>query len=56
MGYEPMFSDRPPQLRHPLVPAHWIVSNTADGSIVSNVIDMSAYARLLLARGDVPVG
>ena len=53
-GYEPMLTDRPAQLRHPLVPAPRIVSNTADGSIVSNVVDMCAYARLLLARGDLP--
>jgi D-alanyl-D-alanine carboxypeptidase len=56
VGYTPMLSDRPPQLRHALVPANWIVSNTADGSIISDVVDMSAYARLLLARGDVPGG
>lgn len=55
-GYEPMLTDRPAQLRHPLVPAPRIVSNTADGSIVSNVVDMCAYARLLLARGDLPDG
>jgi D-alanyl-D-alanine carboxypeptidase len=54
VGYEPLFSDRPVQLRHPLVPATHITSNTADGSIVSTVLDMSAYARLVLARGDVP--
>jgi D-alanyl-D-alanine carboxypeptidase len=53
-GYEPMLTDRPAQLRHPLVPAPRIVSNTADGSIVSTVVDMCAYARLLLARGDRP--
>jgi D-alanyl-D-alanine carboxypeptidase len=53
VGYEPLFSDRPVQLRHPLVPATRIVSNTADGSIVSTVLDMCAYARLVLARGDV---
>jgi CubicO group peptidase (beta-lactamase class C family) len=53
-GYEPLLSDRPAQLRHPLVPAPRIVSNTADGSIVSTVVDMCAYARLLLARGDLP--
>jgi D-alanyl-D-alanine carboxypeptidase len=51
-GYEPMLSDRPAQLRHPLAPAVRIVSNTADGSIVSTVVDMCAYARLLLTRGD----
>jgi D-alanyl-D-alanine carboxypeptidase len=55
-GYEPMLTDRPAQLRHPLVPAPRIVSNTADGSIVSTVVDMCAYARLLLAAGDVPDG
>jgi CubicO group peptidase (beta-lactamase class C family) len=56
VGYEPTRWDRPAQLRHTLSPANRIVSNTADGSIVSTVVDMSAYARLLLARGDVPDG
>ena len=56
VGYEPTRWDRPPQLRHPLSPATRIVSNTADGSITSTVLDMAAYARLLLARGDVPDG
>ncbi len=55
-GYEPMFDDRPPHRSLPLVPARWLVSNTADGSIVSNVIDMSAYARLLLNGGAGPQG
>ena len=54
VGYEPTRWDRPPQLRHTLSAATRIVSSSADGSIVSNVIDMAAYARLLLARGDVP--
>ena len=56
VGYVPTRWDRPPQLRHPLSPAGRIVSNTADGSIVSTAIDMAAYARLLLARGDIPDG
>jgi len=55
-GYEPMFTDRPAQLRHPLVPATFTVSSTVDGSIVSNVIDMAAHARLLLNRGTGPRG
>ncbi|HSL10270.1 MAG TPA: serine hydrolase domain-containing protein [Actinomycetota bacterium] len=50
-GYEPVFDDRPPHLNHPLAPARWIVSNTADGAIVSTVADMSAYARMLLGGG-----
>jgi CubicO group peptidase (beta-lactamase class C family) len=56
VGYEPMRFDRPPQLRHPLAPAPWTVTNTADGSIASTVVDMAAYARLLLDRGDVSDG
>jgi CubicO group peptidase (beta-lactamase class C family) len=56
VGYEPTRWDRPAQLRHTLSPATRIVSNTADGSIVSNVVDMAAYARLLLAGGDAPDG
>ena len=55
-GYEPVFTDRPAQLRHPLVPATFTISNSADGSIVSNVIDMAAHARLLLNRGMGPKG
>jgi D-alanyl-D-alanine carboxypeptidase len=55
-GYEPVFTDRPAQLAHPLVPAPWTVSDSAAGSIVSNVIDMSAYARMLLNGGEGPSG
>ena len=55
-GYEPLLTDRPAQLRHPLASAPRTISNTADGSIVSTVVDICAYARLLLARGDVPDG
>ena len=50
-GYETMFDDRPPRIEHPLVPARWLVSNTADGSVISNAIDMSAYGRMLLGGG-----
>jgi D-alanyl-D-alanine carboxypeptidase len=50
-GYRTIFDDRPPRVSHPLVPAAWLPFNTADGSIVSNVLDMSAYARMLLAGG-----
>ncbi len=55
IGYEPAFDDRPPHLGHPLVPARWLVTSTADGAIVSNVIDMAAYARMLLGRGSTLV-
>jgi CubicO group peptidase (beta-lactamase class C family) len=55
-GYAPLHDDRPAQLTHPLVPAQWIVSASADGSIVSDVVDMSAYARMLLTEGAAPDG
>lgn len=55
-GYRTVYDDRPPQERYPLVPAPWINSTSADGSIVSNVVDMSAYVRMLLARGVGPAG
>jgi len=55
-GYEPMFTDRAAQLGHPLVPATFTVSNSADGSIVSTVLDMTAYGRLILNRGRGPNG
>ena len=51
VGYEPVFDDRPAHLNHPLAPATWTVSNTADGAIVSTPVDMCSYARMLLGRG-----
>jgi D-alanyl-D-alanine carboxypeptidase len=54
VGYEPLLSDRPAHLNHPLGPAVWQPSNSADGSIVSTVTDMCAYARLVLHRGRGP--
>jgi D-alanyl-D-alanine carboxypeptidase len=50
-GYRTLFDDRPPRLEHPLVPATWQPFNTADGSVVSDVLDMAAYVRMLLASG-----
>jgi D-alanyl-D-alanine carboxypeptidase len=56
VGYQTIFDDRPSQRHHELAPAPWTVSDTADGAIVSNVVDMSAYVRLLLHRGEAPDG
>jgi D-alanyl-D-alanine carboxypeptidase len=50
-GYRTLFDDRPPRTSHPLVPAEWYPYDTADGSIVSNVLDMATYGRMLLAGG-----
>ena len=56
IGYEPLLSDRPPHLQSQLAPALWQVSNVADGSIVSTVADLCAYARVVLAGGRGPAG
>ncbi|HEX6845297.1 MAG TPA: serine hydrolase domain-containing protein, partial [Actinomycetota bacterium] len=49
--YLPMRTDRPAHLNQPLAPAAWQTSTTTDGSIVSTVVDVCAYLRVLLARG-----
>lgn len=51
-----MFDDRAPQVAHALVAAPWYETASADGSIVSTVADMCAYARSLLGRGEGPAG
>ena len=51
VGYAPLLDDRPPHLNHPLAPAPWQASNTADGSIVSTAPDLCAYARIVLNHG-----
>jgi D-alanyl-D-alanine carboxypeptidase len=56
VGYEPLLSDRPPHLQSQLAPAVWQVSNVADGSIVSTVADLCAYARIVLGGGQGPSG
>ncbi|MEX2275161.1 MAG: serine hydrolase domain-containing protein [Actinomycetota bacterium] len=55
-GYASVFDDRPTHREHPLVPAAWTDSTTADGSIISTVLDMGAYARMLIRRGAGPDG
>ncbi len=49
--YLPMRTDRPAHLQHLLAPTSWQTSTTADGSVVSTVVDMCAYLRVLLAGG-----
>ncbi len=48
-----LFDDRPWHAGQPLVEAPWYETASADGSIVSTVADMAAYARFLLGRGVV---
>jgi len=56
VGYAHMHDDRPRPLDGKYVPATWAESDTADGSISSTASDMAAYMRMLLNRGEGPVG
>jgi D-alanyl-D-alanine carboxypeptidase len=51
VGYVPFYDDRPAHRSHPLVPATWLETATADGSIASTAADMAAYVRMFLNRG-----
>jgi CubicO group peptidase (beta-lactamase class C family) len=55
-GYAPLYDDRPMQRTHPLVPAAWVETDTADGSLASTVGDMAAFLRMLIRRGAAPQG
>ncbi len=55
-GYLPMWDDRPPHPRYPLVEAPWIEYDAADGSVLSTTADMARWLRMLLARGAGPSG
>lgn len=55
-GYVPMWDDRPPHPRYPLVEAPWIEYDAADGSLLSTAADMGRWLRMLLARGAAPSG
>jgi CubicO group peptidase (beta-lactamase class C family) len=51
VGYAPFYDDRPSHSSHGLVPATWLETGTADGSIASTAADMSLYLRMLMNRG-----
>ena len=51
VGYTYLHDDRVGHPGIPLVPATWLETATADGSIAATADDMAAYARLLLGRG-----
>jgi hypothetical protein len=55
-GYWPLYDDRPDPPGRPRVPATWLETDTADGSIASTPADMARYLRLLLNRGQGPHG
>lgn len=54
VGYSPFYDDRTPSRADGLAPATWVETATADGSIASTAVDMTAWLRLLLGNGDGP--
>ena len=55
-GYASFFDDRPEHSSHPLAPVPWAPYATGDGAQVSTIDDMATYLRLLLNRGQGPLG
>ena len=49
VGYESAFSERSWSPGDPLVPATWLTTGTADGSVAATAVDMAAFIRWLLA-------
>ena len=56
VAYRPLYDDRPALPGAPLVPAGWHEYGAGDGSIASTPVDMTAYVRMLLNRGEGPEG
>ncbi len=56
VGYARLYDDRPAHSSHPLVPATWLETATADGSIAATAADLAAYLRMLINRGQGPRG
>lgn len=56
VGYAPRYDDRPWFPRHGWVPATWVESATADGTICATAEQLIGYARLLLNGGAAPGG
>lgn len=56
VGYDYLHDDRIGYLGKPVVPATWLETATADGSIGSTAGDMAAFARMLLRQGQGPKG
>ncbi len=51
VGYTTLYDDRPPHPSQRLVPATWLETGTADGSIAATAADMALYLRMLMNRG-----
>jgi CubicO group peptidase (beta-lactamase class C family) len=51
VGYHRLHDDRTPSPHDPLVPAPWVETGTADGSLAATADDLAAFGRFLL-RGE----
>jgi D-alanyl-D-alanine carboxypeptidase len=51
VGYERWYDDRPHRRRDPWVPAPWLETSTADGSLAGTAEDLVVFLRALLNRG-----
>jgi len=56
VGQTAFYDDRPWHSSHGVVPAPWLESGTADGTICSTAADMAGYVRMLLNGGEGPSG
>jgi CubicO group peptidase (beta-lactamase class C family) len=54
VGFETLYDDRPAHPSHPLAPAAWFETGTADGSIAATAADMATYLRMLMNHGQGP--
>jgi CubicO group peptidase (beta-lactamase class C family) len=51
IGYEHRYDDRPSRRTDPWVPAVWLETATADGSLAGTMEDLATFLRALLNRG-----
>ncbi len=51
VGYEPFYDDRVPRREDGLVPATWVETSSADGSIAATARDMAAWLRFFITGG-----
>ncbi len=56
VGYEPARDDRVWYPGVPLLPATWLETGTADGSVAGTAADLASFARMLLRDGEGPHG
>jgi D-alanyl-D-alanine carboxypeptidase len=55
-GYAPLYDDRPAHPSHPLVPAPWVETDSADGAVATTAGDAARFLRALLNGGRGPAG